>query len=211
MLQKLVNDDVVVRLKWGETEYHGKLVSIDSYLNLQLSGTKEYIDGKATGDLGQVLIRYVLPAKAFMSADTNQEQLQQRSVDKGRRSRGRREERGCQDGRLNQADDRERPHTDIPLKRARCWGNRGDRRMAFTGFPLAAHDSIRHATKRRRQTSVFTSDRHIWLFSPRLRMARDKNCHRKSSGICERAEGVVQMQRLNSKPQRALCIRYYST
>lgn len=59
MLQELVNKDIVVRLKWGETEYHGKLVSTDSYLNLQLSETKEYIDGKATGDLGQVLIRYV--------------------------------------------------------------------------------------------------------------------------------------------------------
>ena len=111
MLQKLVNDDIVVRLKWGETEYHGKLVSIDSYLNLQLSGTKEYIDGKATGDLGQVLIRYVLPVEAVIGADTNQDQLQQCSVDKGRRSRGRCEEGGCQDGRLNQDDDRERPHT----------------------------------------------------------------------------------------------------
>lgn len=58
MLQGLVDKDIVVRLKWGETEYKGKLVSLDSYLNLQLSGTVEYINGKATGELGQVLIRY---------------------------------------------------------------------------------------------------------------------------------------------------------
>ncbi|GKT47109.1 putative solute carrier family 35 member [Colletotrichum spaethianum] len=53
-----VNQDVVVRLKWGETEYKGKLVSIDSYMNVQLSGAEEYIDQKMTGALGQVLIRY---------------------------------------------------------------------------------------------------------------------------------------------------------
>lgn len=57
MLQGLVDKDIVVRLKWGETEYKGKLVSLDSYLNLQLAGTVEYINGKATGELGQVLIR----------------------------------------------------------------------------------------------------------------------------------------------------------
>ena len=58
MLQGLVDKDIVVRLKWGETEYKGKLVSLDSYLNLQLSGTVEYINDKPTGELGQVLIRY---------------------------------------------------------------------------------------------------------------------------------------------------------
>ncbi|KAK1772363.1 small nuclear ribonucleoprotein [Phialemonium atrogriseum] len=57
MLQDLVNKDILVRLKWGETEYKGRLVSIDSYMNIQLSNTEEYIDGKSTGALGQVLIR----------------------------------------------------------------------------------------------------------------------------------------------------------
>jgi len=57
MLQSLVNDDVIIRLKWGNTEYHGRLVSVDSYMNIQLSGTEEFIDGKSTGSLGQVLIR----------------------------------------------------------------------------------------------------------------------------------------------------------
>ncbi|KAI9678970.1 MAG: hypothetical protein M1822_007396 [Bathelium mastoideum] len=59
MLQSLVNTEVLVRLKWGQTEYTGRLVSVDSYMNLQLAGTEEYVDGKNTGTLGQVLIRCV--------------------------------------------------------------------------------------------------------------------------------------------------------
>ena len=61
MLQGLVDKEIVVRLKWGETEYKGTLVSLDSYLNIQMSGTKEYMGDKFTGDLGQVLIRCVVP------------------------------------------------------------------------------------------------------------------------------------------------------
>lgn len=57
MLQELVNKPIFVRLKWGETEYKGTLVSVDSYMNLQLSGAEEYIEDKPTGALGQVLIR----------------------------------------------------------------------------------------------------------------------------------------------------------
>ncbi|KAI9790904.1 MAG: hypothetical protein M1816_004665 [Peltula sp. TS41687] len=57
MLQALVNDEVIVRLKWGQTEYKGRLVSVDSYMNIQLTGTEEFIDGKSTASLGQVLIR----------------------------------------------------------------------------------------------------------------------------------------------------------
>lgn len=52
-----VNEDVLVRLKWGQTEYKGRLVSVDSYMNIQLSGTEEFIEGKSTGSLGEVLIR----------------------------------------------------------------------------------------------------------------------------------------------------------
>ena len=52
-----INDDVVVRLKWGQTEYKGRLISVDSYMNIQLSNTEEFIDMKSTGTLGQVLIR----------------------------------------------------------------------------------------------------------------------------------------------------------
>jgi len=57
LLQSLVNEEVIVRLKWGQTEYKGRLVSIDSYMNIQLTGTEEYIDQKMTAALGQVLIR----------------------------------------------------------------------------------------------------------------------------------------------------------
>lgn len=57
LLQSLINEEVIVRLKWGQTEYKGVLVSVDSYMNVQLSNTEEYIDRKQTGTLGQVLIR----------------------------------------------------------------------------------------------------------------------------------------------------------
>jgi small nuclear ribonucleoprotein F len=52
-----INEDVIIRLKWGNTEYRGRLVSVDAYMNIQLNGTEEFIDGKSTGTLGQVLIR----------------------------------------------------------------------------------------------------------------------------------------------------------
>ena len=54
-----VNEEVIIRLKWGQTEYKGRLVSIDSYMNIQLSGAEEWIDQEMTSVLGQVLIRYV--------------------------------------------------------------------------------------------------------------------------------------------------------
>lgn len=38
-------------------EYTGLLISVDSYMNLQLQNTQEIIDGKTTGELGEVLIR----------------------------------------------------------------------------------------------------------------------------------------------------------
>jgi len=59
MLQSLGNDEVTIRLKWGGTQYTGRLVSVDSYMNVQLSGAEEWIEGKSQGTLGQVLIRYV--------------------------------------------------------------------------------------------------------------------------------------------------------
>ncbi|TPX59370.1 hypothetical protein PhCBS80983_g02550 [Powellomyces hirtus] len=46
----------MVRLKWGQ-EYKGFLVSVDSYMNIQLANTEEYIDGVSTGALGEVLVR----------------------------------------------------------------------------------------------------------------------------------------------------------
>ena len=54
-----VNESVVIRLKWGQTEYKGRLVSIDSYMNIQLSDAEEYLDQKLSSVLGSVLIRCV--------------------------------------------------------------------------------------------------------------------------------------------------------
>ncbi|XP_023021572.1 small ribonucleoprotein particle protein SmF [Leptinotarsa decemlineata] len=55
-LNSLTGKAVMVKLKWGH-EYKGYLVSVDGYMNLQLANTEEYIDGSATGNLGEVLIR----------------------------------------------------------------------------------------------------------------------------------------------------------
>ncbi|KAF4209490.1 hypothetical protein CNMCM8927_005890 [Aspergillus lentulus] len=52
-----VGTELIIRLKWGQTEYKGKLESIDSYMNVLLRDTEEFIDGKNTGTLGLVLIR----------------------------------------------------------------------------------------------------------------------------------------------------------
>ncbi|KAK9237766.1 hypothetical protein V1525DRAFT_360080 [Lipomyces kononenkoae] len=56
-LQDLTGKDVVVRLKWGRTEYKGVLISVDSYMNLQLDNTVEYVDGENKGALGEIMIR----------------------------------------------------------------------------------------------------------------------------------------------------------
>ena len=58
LLLELTGHPVVVRLKWGNAmEYKGFLVSVDSYMNLQLAGTEEWIGGRLQGTLGEVLIR----------------------------------------------------------------------------------------------------------------------------------------------------------
>ena len=66
-----VNKDVVVRLKWGETEYKGRLVSIDSYMNIQRSGAEEYIGDKLEGALGEVLIRSEDPGHLSCAAPSS--------------------------------------------------------------------------------------------------------------------------------------------
>ncbi|CAN0136787.1 unnamed protein product [Heterosigma akashiwo] len=55
-LNELTGKSVIVKLKWG-MEYKGILVSVDSYMNLQLQNTEEFIDGNFAGALGEVLIR----------------------------------------------------------------------------------------------------------------------------------------------------------
>lgn len=52
-LNDLTGKQVIVKLKWGQ-EYKGYLVSVDSYMNLQLASTEEYIDGQSVGALGEV-------------------------------------------------------------------------------------------------------------------------------------------------------------
>lgn len=55
-LNNLTGKTVIVKLKWG-MEYKGYLTSVDSYMNLQLANTEEYIDGQFSGNLGEILIR----------------------------------------------------------------------------------------------------------------------------------------------------------
>ncbi|KAG0323161.1 hypothetical protein BGZ97_012879 [Linnemannia gamsii] len=55
-LNDLTGKAVLVKLKWGQ-EYKGFLVSVDSYMNLQLANTEEFVDGVSAGTLGEVLIR----------------------------------------------------------------------------------------------------------------------------------------------------------
>ncbi|KAL7252846.1 hypothetical protein ACSBR1_007406 [Camellia fascicularis] len=55
-LNNLTGKKVIVKLKWG-MEYKGFLVSVDSYMNLQLANSEEYIEGQFTGNLGEILIR----------------------------------------------------------------------------------------------------------------------------------------------------------
>ncbi|KAJ3414679.1 hypothetical protein HDV05_006214 [Chytridiales sp. JEL 0842] len=55
-LNSLTGKAVMVKLKWG-MEYKGFLVSVDSYMNIQLANTEEFIDGASAGALGEVLIR----------------------------------------------------------------------------------------------------------------------------------------------------------
>mmetsp|Transcript_793 Transcript_793/g.1009 ORF Transcript_793/g.1009 Transcript_793/m.1009 type:complete len:85 (-) Transcript_793:481-735(-) len=55
-LNDLTGKLVFVKLKWG-MEYKGLLLSVDAYMNLQLADTEEFIDGRFSGKLGEVLIR----------------------------------------------------------------------------------------------------------------------------------------------------------
>jgi small nuclear ribonucleoprotein F len=59
-LKTLVGKQVVVRLKWNRTEYKGKLVSFDSYMNVQLENTFEVIreDPETKQEsIGEIFIR----------------------------------------------------------------------------------------------------------------------------------------------------------
>lgn len=56
-LGDLIGQPIAVKLKWHGTEYRGLLKSFDSYMNLQLVRTREFLDGQEKGALGDVLIR----------------------------------------------------------------------------------------------------------------------------------------------------------
>ena len=55
-LHDLAGKQVMIKLKWGQ-EYVGRLLSIDSYMNVLLEDTEEFIEGKSAGRIGQVMIR----------------------------------------------------------------------------------------------------------------------------------------------------------
>ena len=49
----------------------GYLISVDSYMNLNLANTEEYIDGVLAGNLGEVLIRYYSHYHSIVINDFN--------------------------------------------------------------------------------------------------------------------------------------------
>jgi small nuclear ribonucleoprotein (snRNP)-like protein len=88
LTRRSVDKDIVVRLKWGQTEYKGRLVSVDLYMNIQLANTEEFVDGVSSGTLGQVLIRCVGCCRLGPRPLLMRPQLQQRALDRpGQRSR----------------------------------------------------------------------------------------------------------------------------
>lgn len=55
-LHDLTGKKVIIKLKWGQ-EYCGLLLSVDSYMNILLQDTTEYINDELTGSVGEVMIR----------------------------------------------------------------------------------------------------------------------------------------------------------
>lgn len=67
LLNSLVGKPVICKLKWGH-EYKGYLVSVDTYMNLQLDGAEEFVDGNFTGKrlkLANVAYRISLYSKYY--------------------------------------------------------------------------------------------------------------------------------------------------
>jgi len=56
LLKNLIGRTIRVKLKWGMV-YRGKLVAFDSYMNIRLDQTEEWIEDIHMGNLGQILIR----------------------------------------------------------------------------------------------------------------------------------------------------------
>jgi small nuclear ribonucleoprotein F len=55
-LKSLIGKRIKVKLKWGMV-YYGILQTFDTYMNLSLNQTEEWINEHCVGNLGQVLIR----------------------------------------------------------------------------------------------------------------------------------------------------------
>ncbi|KAL2915425.1 U4/U6-U5 snRNP complex subunit lsm6 [Polyrhizophydium stewartii] len=55
-LARVIGQRVVVKLNSG-IDYRGVLESLDGYMNLAMSGTKEYVNGQEKNDYGDCFIR----------------------------------------------------------------------------------------------------------------------------------------------------------
>ena len=55
-LQKYTKKSVIVRLK-NDVEYKGKIVNVDSYMNLIMSDAEELRDGKIVEKYGRIILR----------------------------------------------------------------------------------------------------------------------------------------------------------
>ena len=55
-LQKNTRKSVIVRLK-NDVEYKGKIVNVDSYMNLIMSDAEELRDGKIVEKYGRIILR----------------------------------------------------------------------------------------------------------------------------------------------------------
>ena len=55
-LQKNTKKSVIVRLK-NDIEYKGKMINVDSYMNLIMTDAEELKNGKTTEKFGRVILR----------------------------------------------------------------------------------------------------------------------------------------------------------
>ena len=55
-LQKNTKKNVIVRLK-NDIEYKGRMINVDSYMNLIMTDAEELKDGKAVEKFGRVILR----------------------------------------------------------------------------------------------------------------------------------------------------------
>ncbi|CAL9734499.1 small nuclear ribonucleoprotein F [Monosporozyma servazzii] len=56
-LRDLVNQRVVITLKFNDTQYRGTLVSTDNYFNIQLKDAEEWVKNESRGEVGEIFIR----------------------------------------------------------------------------------------------------------------------------------------------------------